>query len=179
MYQKNQSQLAQSSLSCSTTFSILSQGRGTYLSFDILSALFCDHPEQQNQQCCRFSFSFFFFFCLLLLFIIIRSGLLAEIMWSVFMSKPHRSLCESFSRTGAGLCKYHFLALSRDIPLRRWKWDDCYPLVGMNSENPSKKWPLRKNVGHRGDINRCWYLVTSGRRTPVGKKEQPNDWLGP
>ena len=42
-----------------------------------------------------------------------------------------------------------------------------------------KKWTLRKNVGHRGDINRCWYLVTSGRRTPGRRREKPNDWLGP
>ncbi len=47
----------------------------------------------------------------------------------------------------------------------------------MNSGKPSKI-PLRKNVGHRGDINRCWYLVTSGRRTPEGgRREKPNDWL--
>ena len=39
-----------------------------------------------------------------LFFIIIRSGLLAGIRWSVCMLKSHRSLCESFSRTGAGLC---------------------------------------------------------------------------
>ena len=52
--------------------------------------------------------------------------------------------------------------------------------LGMNSGNPSKKWQLRENVGHRGDINRCWYLVTSGRRTPEGRRrEKPNDWLGP
>ena len=42
-----------------------------------------------------------------------------------------------------------------------------------------KEWPLRKNVGHRGDTNRCWYLVTSGRRTAGGRREKPNDWLGP
>ena len=23
----------------------------------------------------------------------------------------------------------HNMLVSRDIPLRRWKWDDCYPLV--------------------------------------------------
>ena len=40
---------------------------------------------------------FFFFFFLL---IIIRSSLLAEIGWSVCMSKSHRSLCALFSRTG-------------------------------------------------------------------------------
>ena len=28
--------------------------------------------------------------------------------------------------------------LSRDIPLRRWKWDDCYPLVWINSGKPSE-----------------------------------------
>ena len=40
-------------------------------------------------------------------FIIIRSGGLAEIMWSVCMSKFHRSLCVSFSRTDVGFCIYH------------------------------------------------------------------------
>ena len=44
--------------------------------------------------------------------IIIRSGLLAEIRWSVCTSKSHRSLCVSFSRTGAGLCIYHLLVWS-------------------------------------------------------------------
>ena len=34
----------------------------------------------------------------LFLLIIIRSGFLAEIRWSVCMSKSHRSLCVSFSR---------------------------------------------------------------------------------
>ena len=42
--------------------------------------------------------------------IIIRSGLLAEIRRSVCISKSHRSLCMSFSRTGSGLCIYHLLA---------------------------------------------------------------------
>ena len=61
----------------------------------------------------RHSFSFIlqilsFFFLL----IIIRSGLLAEIRWSVCISKSHRGLCVSFCRTGAGLCIYHLLAWS-------------------------------------------------------------------
>ena len=60
-----------------------------------------------GQQFCRFS-SFFFFFLL----IIMRSGLRAEIRWSVCISKSHRSLCVSFSKTGAGLCSYHLLAWS-------------------------------------------------------------------
>ena len=49
---------------------------------------------------------------LLFLLIIIGSGLLAEIRWSVYISKSHRSLCVSFSRTGTGLCIYHLLAWS-------------------------------------------------------------------
>ena len=49
---------------------------------------------------------------LFFLLIIIRSGLLAEIRWSVCMSKSHRSLCVSFSRTGARLCIYHLLVWS-------------------------------------------------------------------
>ena len=49
---------------------------------------------------------------LFFLLIIIRSGLLAEIRWSVCMSKWHRLLSESFSRTGARLCIYHLLVWS-------------------------------------------------------------------
>ena len=44
--------------------------------------------------------------------IIIRSGLLAGIRWSVCMSKSHRNLCVSFSRTNAGLCIYHLFVWS-------------------------------------------------------------------
>ena len=41
-----------------------------------------------------------------------RSGLLAGIRWSVCMLKSHRSLCESFSKTGAGLFTYHLFVWS-------------------------------------------------------------------
>ena len=44
---------------------------------------------------------------LFFLLIIIRSGLLAGVSWSVCMLKSYRSLCVSFSRTGGGLCLYH------------------------------------------------------------------------
>ena len=54
----------------------------------------------------NFANSLFFF-----LLIIIRSGLLAEIRWSVYMSKSCRSLCVSFSRTDAGLYIYYLFAL--------------------------------------------------------------------
>ena len=41
-----------------------------------------------------------------------RSGLLAWIRWSVCMLKSHRSLCKSFSWTGAGFCIYHLFVWS-------------------------------------------------------------------
>ena len=49
---------------------------------------------------------------LFLLLIILRSGLLAGIRWSVCMLKSHRSSCKSFYRTGAGLCIYHLFVWS-------------------------------------------------------------------
>ena len=55
------------------------------------------------------NFTNFFFFLLL---IIMRSGLLAGIKWSVCMLKSHRSLCVLFSRTGARLCIYHLFVWS-------------------------------------------------------------------
>ena len=82
------------------SFSILLQGRSTYPSSHFPSDLFCGPRRQQSRQFCKFSF--------LLLLIIIRSGPLAGIRWSVFMLKFHRSLCVWFSRTGSGLtiCLY-------------------------------------------------------------------------
>ena len=50
-----------------------------------------------------------------------RSGLLAGIRWSVCMLKAHRNLCESFSRTGAGLCIYHLFVWSN--------WSPCRPIL--------------------------------------------------
>ena len=47
------------------------------------------------------------FFFLFFFFINIRSGSLAEIRWSVCISKSQRSLCVSFSRTDSGLCIYY------------------------------------------------------------------------
>ena len=58
----------------------------------------------------------------LLLLIFIRSGLLAEIRWSLCMSKSHRSLCVLFSRTGAGLCIYHLFVWSNFNFLHVSQW---------------------------------------------------------
>ena len=59
---------------------------------------------------------------LFFLFIFIKSGLLAGIRWSACMLKSHRSLCESFSRTGAGFYIYHMLALSNFNFLHISQW---------------------------------------------------------
>ena len=55
-------------------------------------------------------------------FLIIRSGLLAEIRWSVCMSKSYWSLLVSFSRTAAGLCIYHLFVWSNLnlLPISQW-----------------------------------------------------------
>ena len=47
-----------------------------------------------------------------LLLIIIKSGLLAGIWWSVCILKSHRSLCLAFSWTSTVLCIYHMLVWS-------------------------------------------------------------------
>ena len=58
-------------------------------------------------------FQILFFFLL----IIMRSGLLAGIRWFVCMLKSHRSLYESFSRTGAGLLLLLFQTLKGNFIL--------------------------------------------------------------
>ena len=59
---------------------------------------------------------------LFFLLIIIRSDLLAKIRWSVCMSKSHRSLYVSFSKTGAGLCVYYLLVWSNLNLLHISQW---------------------------------------------------------
>ena len=77
-----------------------SLARSRYLSFFSLSLRFILWSTgTAKRQFCKFSF----------LLIIIRSGLLAGIV-DPFVCL--RSLCESFSRTGAGLCIYHLLVWS-------------------------------------------------------------------
>ena len=67
------------------------------------------------------SLSFFFFFFFFGQ-IIIRSGRLAEIIWSVCISKSQWSLCISFSRTNSGLCIYHSFVWSNFTFLNNSKW---------------------------------------------------------
>ena len=82
-------------------------------SFHFLSALFRDQRVQQSPQFCKFSF---------FLLITISSGLLAEIRWSICMSKSHKRLCVSFSRRDAGLCIYHLFIWSNSNFLHYSQW---------------------------------------------------------
>ena len=100
LFRTHQLQLVSPSLSCSIVFSVLYQGLGIYLSFRFLWFLLCGLPERQNQLFGRFSFFLF-------LLTITRSDHLAEIGWSVYISKSQRSLCVSFSRADSWLSIYH------------------------------------------------------------------------
>ena len=101
--QKHQSQLVLSSLSCSIVF-FNSLAKSRNLSFFSHSFSFI----LWSSRTAKLTILQILFFLL----IIIRPGLLAEIRWSVCMSKSHRSLCVSFSRTSAGLCIYLLLVWS-------------------------------------------------------------------
>ena len=59
---------------------------------------------------------------LFFLLIVIRSGLLTGIRWSLCMSKSHRSLCVLFSWTGAELCIYHLFGWSNFNLLHISQW---------------------------------------------------------
>ena len=80
-------------------------------SFHILSVLFCGQLGQQNRQFCNFSF---------FLLIIIRSGFLVEIRWSVCMSKSHIIIIiiiavffvvVLFLGISAGLVRFYFISI--------------------------------------------------------------------
>ena len=65
-----------------------------------------------------------------------RSGLLAGTRLSVCMLKSHRSLYESFSRTGAGLCIYHLFVWSNWNFLHISQWitlptQSCLALISF------------------------------------------------
>ena len=58
----------------------------------------------------------------LFLLIIIRSGHLAEIRWSICISKSQRISCISFFRTDSGLCIYHLFIWSNFSFLHNSLW---------------------------------------------------------
>ena len=100
---KHQSQLVSLSPSCSIVFQFSSKVTVLISPFTFFQfySVACRDSKVDN-------FADFLF----LLLIIMRSGVRAEIRWSICISNSHKSLCVSFSRTGAGLCIYHLLAWS-------------------------------------------------------------------
>ena len=91
-------------------FSIPSQDRGTYQSFNILSLLFCGQPGQQSQQFCKFC-------CCWL------QGL---VFWprlcDPFVCQSSIGVCVSFSWTATWLCIYHLFVWSTLNFLHISKW---------------------------------------------------------
>ena len=65
---------------------------------------------------------FFFFLLFFLLLTITRSCRLAEIRWSICISKSRRSLYVSFSRRDTGLCIYHLFVWSNFNFLNNSQW---------------------------------------------------------
>ena len=100
---EHQSQVVLSSTTFSIVFSIPSK-------VEVLILLFTFF--QFYSVVSRYSKVYNFASSLSFLLITKRSGFLDEIRWSVCMSKSHRSLCVSFSRTAAGLCIYHLFVWS-------------------------------------------------------------------
>ena len=87
-------------------FSIPLQSRGTYLSFHFQFYSVVSRDSKIHNP----ANSLFFF-----LLIIIKSGRLAQIRGSVCMSKSHRNLCVSFSKTDVEWCIYHLFFFSLKV----------------------------------------------------------------
>ena len=140
-----------------------SLARSRYLSFFSHSFSFIQSAGTKKSAILQVLFSFFLFFFLL---IIIRSGLLAEMRWSVCMSKSHRSLCVSFSRTGAGLCIYHLFVWSNLNFLHISQWitlptQSCLVLYSFcaNLLHSLIMWLMVSSLSpHRLHLLFCWVL---------------------
>ena len=92
-----------------------SLARSRYLSF--CSPSFNFTLISRDSKAHNSASSLFFIFLL-----IIRSGRLAEISWSVCISKSQRNLCISFSRTDSWLCNYNLLVRSNLNFLQNSLW---------------------------------------------------------
>ena len=91
-----------------------SLARSKYLSlFRFLLFSVCGLLGWQNPL-----FGWFSVFC----WHITMPGCLAEIRWSVRISKSQRILCHSFSRTDSGLCIYHLFVWSKLDYLHNSQW---------------------------------------------------------
>ena len=103
---------------------------------------------------------------LFILLIIIKSGLLAGIWWSVCKLKSHRSLCVTFSRTGSGLCIYHLLVWSNWNFLHISQWitlpsQSCLALYSRcaNLRHSLILWLMVSSLSpHNLHLLFCWVL---------------------
>ena len=64
---------------------------------------------------------------LFFLLILIRSGRLAQICWSVYISKSQSSLCVLFSRIDSGLCIHHLFVWSNTLSRTILSGSPCPP----------------------------------------------------
>ena len=81
-----------------------------------------------------------------------RSGLLPRIRWSVCMLKSHWSLCESFSRTGTGLCIYHLFVWSN------WNFLHISQWITLPTQSCLALYPFCANLLHSLIM---WLIVSS------------------
>ena len=84
-----------------------------------------------------------------------RSGLLAGIRWSVCIRviyESHTSLCESFSRTGAGLCIYYLFVWSN------WNFLHISQWITLPTQSCLALYSFCANLLHSPII---WLIVSS------------------
>ena len=89
---------------------------------------------------------------ILFLLLVMWSGLLAGIRWSVCMLKSHRSLCESFSRTSAGLCIYHL------FPWSNWNFLHISQWIILSTQSCLALYSFCANLLHSLIM---WLIVSS------------------
>ena len=111
-FKGRQLQLVSPTSSCSTAVLTLRRCPSTRLSFRFLWFSHCHPQGQQSLIFGRFSF----------LLTVTRSGRLAEIRWSVCISKCHRIFCVSFSRVSSELDVYNLFVWSNLSFLLDFKW---------------------------------------------------------
>ena len=140
-------------------FQFYLQCLGVYLSVHFPSVLSCGQPEWQGPL--------FGMLCFLLT--ITRSGHLAEIRWSICMSRSPRILYVSFSRTDSGLCIYHLLAWSNFNLLHNsqcitFPTQSCLVLYSLcaNLMHSLIMWLIVSSLSpHNLHLLFCWRLVYS------------------
>ena len=103
------------SLSLSPSSSSSSSSSWKFFSLALADGFPLEFKRQQSPQVSRTLYR-------TLYLIIIRSGCLAEIWWSVCVSKPKRNSCVSFSRTDYGLCLHHLFVWSNFNFLHNSQW---------------------------------------------------------